>query len=124
MKYLCYCAVCCSLMGNLLAMDGNGLLESCQKYLKMLSNQAANTNQDLISSGLCIGYVGGVQDTARGWHREAKIQLYCIPEAAKSDQLIRVTLKFLENNPAQLHYSAATLVETAFVLAFPCKEGN
>ena len=38
MKSLCYCVVCCSLMGNLLAYDGNGLLENCQQHLKVISN--------------------------------------------------------------------------------------
>ena len=118
MKYVVYFAIGWCVMlagaGEAMAYDGNKLLDYCHDYTEVSD----------FGAGLCIGYLAGVQDTARGWQQEAKIQLYCIPEAAKSDQLIRVTVKFLENVPAQLHYSAATLVEAAFVEAFPCKEGN
>ena len=90
----------------------------------MLNNSAAKPFEDGITTGLCIGYMAGVKETASGWHQATEKQPYCIPEAAESDQLIRVVVKFLENNPAQLHYSAATLVQTAFAEAFPCKEGD
>ena len=125
MKSLCYCVVCCSLMGNLLAYDGNGLLENCQQQLKVISNlDGTKTFEDGVASGVCNGYVGGVRDTARLWQQGTGRQTYCLPEAAKDDQLIRITIKYIEDNPAELYYPAAALVQFAFIEAFPCKEGN
>ncbi len=120
MKSLCYCVVCCSLMGNLLAFDGNGFLVNCQKYLKVASNPTgAETFGDGAAFGLCMGYMAGVTETARIWQLGTKRQTFCLPEAAEPDQVIRVTIKYIEDNPAQLHQNAAALVQFAFIEAFP-----
>jgi len=112
-------------MGNLLAYDGNGVLENCQKYLKVASNlTGAETFEDGIAGGLCIGYMAGVTETVRIWQQGTEKQTYCLPEAAENNQLIRVTIKYLEDNPAELHKNASLLVQFALIEAFPCIEGN
>jgi len=123
-KCLCYCVVCCGLMGNLLALDGNGFLGECQKYLKGSNPTGAETFGDGTAFGFCLGYMAGVTETARIWQLGTERQAYCLPEAAENDQLIRVTIKYLEDNPAELHKNASLLVQVALVEAFPCKEGN
>jgi len=123
-KYLCYCVVWCSLMGNLLALDGNGLLKICKTYLRVQESHESATYADGLAWGNCVGYLRGVTETARIWQGGTGNQTYCLPEVAETDQLIRVTIKYTEDNPAQLHQNAAALVQLAFMEAFPCKEGN
>jgi hypothetical protein len=47
--------------------------------------------------------------------------VYCIPSNADNDQFVRIVLKYLNDNPATLHYPAGALVANAIVAAFPCK---
>jgi hypothetical protein len=46
---------------------------------------------------------------------------YCIRADADNDQLIRIAVKYLNDNPAKLHNPAGTLVLSAMIDAFPCK---
>ena len=111
-------------MGNLLALDGNGYLKVCKTYVRVTEDVEFAALADVIEHGLCAGYLRGVIDTTRIWHQGTGIQTFCLPEAEEFDQLIRVTIKYLEDNPAQLPYNAAGPLQMAFIEAFPCTEGN
>ena len=124
MKCLCYCVVCCSLMGNLLAVDGSGYLKVCKTSLRVGDDVGSATWEDALEDGMCMGYLSGVIETAKIWQLGTGNQSFCLPEAAEPNQLIRVTIKYIEDNPAKLHLYAAALVQFAFIEAFPCKEGN
>ncbi len=39
-------------------------------------------------------------------------------------QLVRVTVKYLQKHPEELHMTAGSLVSNAFYVAFPCGEGE
>ncbi len=105
---LCWCLVC-SLASNLLATNGNELLEYCQTALTEAPGDAS-------SIGYCFGYVGGASD-ALPWD-------FCPPEGVDGEQRIRVVVKYLEDNPKVLHHNAADLIHMAFLEAFPCAEGE
>ncbi len=124
MKCLCYCVVCCSLMGNLLALDGDGYLKACKTYLRVAEDVESATWRDALEVGVCRGYLQGVIDTAQIWQQGTERQKFCLPEEAEDDQLTRVTIKYIEDNPVELDLNAAFLVQFAFIEAFPCIEGN
>ena len=47
----------------------------------------------------------------------------CVPKEATVDELIRVTQKYIEENPKSLHYAAADVVWQAMAASYPlpCK---
>ena len=121
-----FIVVVCGLMGSTFAEDGNGLLEDCQKYL---GDEQYSSYTDSLKAGICAGYLLGVTDTVELWDQwvamwEASKKTHCLPEAAEFDQLAKVVVKYLEDNPADLHLNASFLVQLAFMEAFPCTEGG
>jgi len=121
-----FLVVVCSLMGSTFAEDGNRLLEACQKYL---GEEKYSSHTDGIEAGICAGYLVGVTDTVELWDQWVAMsgavkKTHCLPEAAEFDQLAKVVVKYLEDNPAHLHKNASFLVQLAFMEAFPCTEGN
>lgn len=84
--------------------DGNKLHEACQ-----------------IDHGFCVGYVAGIVDSY-GYiasYSSGPLQ-FCLPHNATAQQVSDVAVKYLDDNPAQRHMTAALLVLAAVKQAFPC----
>jgi len=112
-------------IANAMGADGSGLLENCQAYLKFQSGSSPGGYVNGVQNGMCVAYVQGVIETGQIWHEVVGLETYCLPEiSASSDQFIRVVVQYLENHPADLHHTAAALVQRAFMEAFPCTEGE
>jgi Ssp1 endopeptidase immunity protein Rap1a len=45
---------------------------------------------------------------------------FCVPDAADNEQMIRITLKYIRNNPEEAHKTTAVLIVEAVRVAFPC----
>lgn len=86
-------------------MKGNDLVRACEKI---------DSKTDSMDFGICMGYIEGVADSM-----ESSI---CISPDVEAGQLIKATIKWLNDNPNQLHHDAATLVFSALVDAFPCRK--
>jgi len=75
--------------------------------------------------GYCAGYVSGVMDVEAVWNATekgvSKATHYCIPKEANNGQVLRILKKWLDDNPAKLHWRADTIIHHALVEAFPCK---
>ncbi len=130
MKFVLYFAigwcVVCGFAGEALAYDGNGLLEDCQIAMKVLGGNPIMGDQFKAgaASGMCLGLVQGVVGMGYLW-QDTGAHYYCLPEEEFSTkQAVRVILKYLEDNPAELHRRALVLLVRAFMDAFPCEEGN
>lgn len=100
--------------------DGNLLLESCLEADKLTRN---DLSYDKFKAGYCIGIVKGVFDlmlvTRDYLPNKGKL---CIPDKMlHNSQKIKIVIKYLEDNPEQLHLMEATLSSCAFVNAFPCE---
>jgi hypothetical protein len=95
---------------------GNDLLRRCD-------GPYTNEVQKLAYSSFCTGYLQGLQQMHHvviGFHKSPP--LYCEPTATGSyDQLERVVIKWLKNNPEELHRDARVLVTRALMEAFPCR---
>lgn len=79
--------------------------------------------EELVQKIHCTGYVIGILDGMQlvfGVRPEST--LFCPPKSGmSSDQQIRIVIKYLEDNPKELHTSARMSVLLAYDKAFPCK---
>jgi hypothetical protein len=86
------------------------------------------TPESLILQGQCVGYIAGALDSYVEW----RVAVDCgtkypsgnvwPPEHIQNEQMMRVVLKYLNDNPEKLHLPASGLVANAFIKAFPCKQ--
>jgi len=124
MKKLICCAVFYSVLINGLAIDGNDYAGFCKTYLKVYGDgeTVSGKPEDFLAAGVCMGYTRGVLEALNSLQKIAFVpQFFCIPAEVPDNQLYRVALKYLENNPADLHGSASELLVAAFGEAFPCE---
>jgi hypothetical protein len=70
----------------------------------------------------CEGFIVAVADELRVAYASFAPKAYlCIPGDVAVQQLKDVVVLYLERHPEERHLSAASLVSTALVDAFPCK---
>ena len=50
----------------------------------------------------------------------ARSKFFCIPDGVTYDQLMKITVKYLEQDPKNLHWSAHALVHNALMDAYHC----
>ena len=77
-------------------------------------------SESLANQGICLGFataIAGVLDdqSIQGWRA-------CIPSGVTRGQLRDVMVKFLDDRPEALHFSAESLAAHAFEIAFPCPQ--
>ena len=104
---------------------GLDLLNKCQPAVDMASKDL--THFEGLEAASCMGYILGMKDMLTMWHihsrgfgEEGQIQM-CVPNEATVAELVRVVVKFLNDNPTELHEQEAAVVVSAFVSAYPCK---
>jgi hypothetical protein len=88
-------------------IDGNGLLDSCTK----VDNE--------FSEFYCAGFITGVASVLATDNKVSGFTA-CIPGNVSVGQIVRVSVDYLEKNPALLHYEASGLVAEGLEKAFPC----
>ena len=115
------CAIPCHAASG---RDGNYLLHACAD--KAESATTAETKISIFGGNMwCIGFLEGVADMNTLYSQGmlgGKEGAFCLPEEdVPDDQLRRIVVKFLEDNPKTLHQSARILTSMAFHDAFPCK---
>jgi hypothetical protein len=97
-----------SVFGDSYINTGSILLERCNEAMNMIKGEMSLT----IEGAYCIAYIDGFLDADKlyvGLNEE----LYnsnlnwklCIPPSVTIEQVIRIVVKFLEENPEQLHES-------------------
>jgi hypothetical protein len=89
---------------------GNGLLDDCREFEKYEAGQGYSQ----VNVGLCLGYIRGVWDMANQGPQ------ICSPDSAIAGQATLIVIKYLKENPAQLHRSGALLVREVLREAWPC----
>jgi len=105
--------------------DVEKILRQCEILTSDPSEMDKNPISALIEMGFCLGYVGGVSDystvTADMASGEVEQLTSCRPPNVNNEQLAKVVVKFVEDNPRLHHFEEATLVALALHDAFPCK---
>lgn len=72
-----------------------------------------------VNYGLCIGFILGVVDGVL--IDTPPDSIICIPDGVSFGQMKDIVLKYMNDNPANLHFPGASLVFYALGEAFPCK---
>lgn len=101
--------------------DSTQILRACTAAV-LQADGVDVSNEQLIQSVYCSGYVGGVLDglTVMGW-KGGTVKV-CIPEdGIDNEQAIRIVVKHLRQHPELLHETARTSIMAAIGLAFQCK---
>ena len=71
----------------------------------------------------CISYLMGVVDTHDNISSEGVMDKYfCSPEGVNGGQLSKIVVKYMEENPEQIHYSGTYLTLSALIEAYPCED--
>jgi hypothetical protein len=104
-------AVLASPSGAWADMTGNDLKGYCASYPQVNQQTAA-----------CMGYIVGSLDMARGLNKVLKGGIVCEPPGVTGDQLVSMVVKYLSDHPADLHFSAASLIFNMYTGAFPCAQ--
>ncbi|MGQ0698113.1 MAG: Rap1a/Tai family immunity protein [Panacagrimonas sp.] len=102
------------------AISGSTVLRGCNSVL----NNEKRSNS--LEQGECLGtiaaimtvfsYIATLPASARPPTLDA-----CLPDEATVGQVVRITVKWLEENPEYLHLAAAQLAMNAVRDAFPCR---
>jgi hypothetical protein len=115
--------------------SGNEFLNKCSVIEKSADVQMSNLSDiEIVQADLCIYYLRGVADGVQA--EKAFLQELsgankfkypvpsCVPDGVKVDQIARIVLKYIRNNPEISHYPTAALVMDALGTTFPCTAGK
>lgn len=107
--------------GSVMALDGNGLLNSCQTTIKY---SEGDKNISPFDAGQCTGMVDGVEGAIFVLNDSVSSNMKtCYPTAGTTNiQKARIVVKYLQEHPDQLHLPASMLTVIAYMGAFPCKK--
>jgi hypothetical protein len=98
-------------------INGNQLIQFKNDYVSFLQNQnAANFNH--IGAGAYMSFINGVSDSS------VRHGFLCYPYGATRLQSFAIVAKYLEDNPVMWNMPAVDLVNTALVMAFPCRKAR
>jgi hypothetical protein len=90
-------------------------------YFKTGNELLANCTGNSFKEGYCLGYIASVSDTHNTWVDLGNMsEIFCLPKGVTQGQLQSVGVKYLEENPADLHLTASSLIAHALGRAFPC----
>jgi hypothetical protein len=115
------------------AQTGNDLLRHCTDALRVIDNgyQSDTSNQahnygwcSGFLHGLASGYETGILDEHTVWGVRTRARL-CIPsQGVRTEQFVRIVVKYLRETPQSLHERADDLALTALSGAFPCPSSD
>ena len=89
--------------------SGNKVLEFCE-------------SESRAAQGTCSGYLAGVFDSAVILKASSVAKLnICAQSGVTLGQLIKIFIKWANDNPGDLHVDASIIAMGAFAVAFPCE---
>ncbi len=90
-------------------------------------NSTADTRAARMDDLACLGFMWGmlsgvnaIQTVYEGVLQHPKV--VCLPTGVNVSQLMRISLKFLTENPAELHLPLGDLIMVSWVARFPCPD--
>lgn len=110
--------------GGALAQDSWGL-ETGNDYLRLCSTaldaDASSRADRLVCRGYMRGFLSGLNATQDLYVTARKQpRALCLPATVNVDQLMRISLKYFNDHPADLHGSLVQLILVSWVERFPC----
>lgn len=101
--------------------DGNELLKQCLVTERFLNEDKIEIG-DGIKYGRCLGLLQGIKDTLVIMGEYGPFDI-CMPGGAISNQqMVRVVVAYLKDNPSKLHREESILTIEALAKAFPCRD--
>ncbi len=110
--------------GGAMAQDSWGL-ETGNDYLRLCSTaldaDASGRADGLVCRGYMRGFLSGLDATQDFYVTAGKqLRVLCLPATVNVDQLMRISLKYLNDHPASLRGSLVQLILVSWVERFPC----
>jgi Rap1a immunity proteins len=107
-----------------MAQDSWGL-ETGNDYLRLCSTaleaDASGRADGLVCRGYMRGFLSGLDATQDFYVTAGKqSRVLCLPATVNVDQLMRISLKYLDDHPAGLRGSLVQLILVSWVERFPC----
>lgn len=102
--------------GAAMAADGNDLIKWCQE---VNSDNAATKSS--FGSGYCMGTMSTVNTLVNYINSGLSVEM-CPPPEITNEQMARIVVKYLQQNPEVLHLDATALTVSALRTAYPCKK--
>lgn len=124
--FLLLCIMVLSVSSALAESDrpsGHNLLQDCTVFLNIVEDGSADRN-DLGSAYRCASYIRGIADMNSAYaavHADAIEPFFCAPQNVSTGQMVRVVVKYLNENPDSLHNDKFLETWRALSQAFPCK---
>lgn len=104
------------------AETGNDLLRGCTAMVRG-ADGAELSGEDAALSLFWTGYISGFTDSYSITQMGQKPTMYCYPpQGIENGQVARIVVKFLKENPKELHQSARLCLLLALKSAFPCNQ--
>ena len=100
------------------SMTAASLEEHCKKRTDIERGQF--TYEAALGAGACAGYMNGALGAYYFLAQEYRNWI-CLPSNATADQAARIFLKYLSDNPQELHKPAIGIVLLSWAATFPCK---
>lgn len=102
--------------------DGSDLLKKCGEALKILDG-APEQDARFQYSAYCYGFISGFAATISITKNvKGGLRPLCLPkDGIANHQGVRIFVKYLRDNPQQLHWSGGLLLYDSLEQAFPCK---
>lgn len=89
--------------------SGNAIYKDCKAVATSFVGDS-----DTFARGVCVGIVNELFYSSNGSD-------FCAPENIGVFQGVRVVVKYMDDNPQELHKKLPELVMRSFALAWPCK---
>lgn len=98
--------------------DGSQLASMCRSSIQQVTTFKSD---DPIGAGTCFGLIEGTVATVLMVDTQNKAKpRFCLPENVNTFQMMKVVVKYLDNNPALLHLNEPSLIIRAVTDAWPC----
>ena len=105
------------------AKSGNAFLRQCS-----IVESGPHTEEEIFRANGCVLYIGGFVQGVEIASTTVKVQNkmptlpepFCRPDHTESQQLVRIVLKYVRDNPEDAHRDTMFVAMWAFQKAFPC----
>jgi Rap1a immunity proteins len=102
-------------------VPGTDLLRACTTTLRHVDKgYVGYTGEDLVDYGWCGGYLNGLVEGYALAIPYGEPLPFCLPSDGTPEQLMRVVVKYLRENPETLHHWRQLVALRALQHAFPC----
>ncbi len=104
--------------------SGNELLAECNLVIRMMDDGVAPSAREGPKVGRCLGMMQGITSLNMVYQvKDRDSALFCLPSNGISNgQAARIVVKYMRDNPSELHNEQSLVAIAAFIDAYPCAD--